>query len=364
MAWLSGWQYRRKLTVGQTYIDEDLYDFPVLVNITPTGIGSGMGSKVQDAGQDLRFTADDGETLLCHEIDYFAESGVNVTAAIWVRVPLIKSSGSPTEFYMYYGNPSAGDGQSPANVWDADFYAVWHMNDYSATQIAESTVNARHAMKLATNEPVQTTGKVGYGQFFDGSNDTAYQWGMIPNNFTLSAIFYADGTQDSYENIVSQTCDSHATPYYRAGLTFVEITKFRAVIGIGSRFYEAKWGGPVPTDTYVHVAGTYDGSNLRLYVNGQQQATTPVSGTLVSTSKPIRFGKYEHRDIPDTLFRGTIDEVRVSSVSRSAAWIKAEYYSAWDQLLSCGSEEVSELPSVFNPAWLRQGNRLVGIGVL
>ena len=34
------------------------------------------------------------------------------------------------------------------------------------------------------------------------------------------------------------------------------------------------------TDRWLHVAGTYDGSALRLYVNGQLQGTTPVSGAL------------------------------------------------------------------------------------
>jgi hypothetical protein len=38
-------------------------------------------------------------------------------------------------------------------------------------------------------------------------------------------------------------------------------------------------------------------------------------------------------------FNGLIDEVRISSVARSSAWIKASYYSGNNSLVSYGSEE-------------------------
>lgn len=36
----------------------------------------------------------------------------------------------------------------------------------------------------------------------------------------------------------------------------------------------------IPTGTKVHLTGTYDGTNLCIYVNGKLEATTKVSGTI------------------------------------------------------------------------------------
>jgi len=34
MAWLTGYSYRKKITIDQTKVDADLVDFPVLVKLT------------------------------------------------------------------------------------------------------------------------------------------------------------------------------------------------------------------------------------------------------------------------------------------------------------------------------------------
>jgi hypothetical protein len=75
-----------------------------------------------------------------------------------------------------------------------------------------------------------------------------------------------------------------------------------------------------PGDWY-HLAATYDGSQIKLYINGAQAGTpTSVTGKIASTSDPCYIGRYT------TLFmNGTIDEVRISNVSRSPAWIQTEY---------------------------------------
>ena len=52
--WLSGWTYRKEITIDATKIDADLTDFPVLVKLTSTNFDF---SKVRSDGFDIRFTS-------------------------------------------------------------------------------------------------------------------------------------------------------------------------------------------------------------------------------------------------------------------------------------------------------------------
>jgi hypothetical protein len=97
--WLSGWSYRRPVTITNT--TSDLTDYQVLITLnTQTLISQG---KASSTCADLRFTDSDGETLL----NYWIESDCNTTSTkIWVKVPSIPASSTKT-IYVYYGNSSA-----------------------------------------------------------------------------------------------------------------------------------------------------------------------------------------------------------------------------------------------------------------
>jgi hypothetical protein len=64
----------------------------------------------------------------------------------------------------------------------------------------------------------------------------------------------------------------------------------------------------LPLDTWSHLAATYDGSSLRLYVNGSLSTTFLVSGALAATADALRIGG---NTIWGEYFRGLIDDVRV-----------------------------------------------------
>ena len=62
--WDANWTYRKKITINHTKIDSDLTDFPVLVKLTSANFDF---SKANADGFDIRFTSDDGTTLLKFE---------------------------------------------------------------------------------------------------------------------------------------------------------------------------------------------------------------------------------------------------------------------------------------------------------
>ncbi len=84
---------------------------------------------------------------------------------------------------------------------------------------------------------------------------------------------------------------------------------------------------PLPTGTFVHVAGVYTGSQLELYVNGALVATAPFSGAIHGNNGvPLAIGGYitPYTHVNDSLV-GIIDEVEVFNRALSGTEIQAIY---------------------------------------
>jgi hypothetical protein len=77
----------------------------------------------------------------------------------------------------------------------------------------------------------------------------------------------------------------------------------------------------LPANTWSHVAGTYDGTAIRLYVNGALAASLPYTTPVNHATRPLRIGLGEGGNYP---WRGQIDEVRILSTARTEAEIRAD----------------------------------------
>jgi chitodextrinase len=74
-------------------------------------------------------------------------------------------------------------------------------------------------------------------------------------------------------------------------------------------------------NTWSFVAMTYDGSTLRVYVNGVQVASTAASGTIATSTGPLSVGA----DVQwGEAFQGSIDNVRVYSTALSGAALSTD----------------------------------------
>lgn len=81
--------------------------------------------------------------------------------------------------------------------------------------------------------------------------------------------------------------------------------------------------GNLSANSWYHVAATYDGSNMRIFLNGAQIASTPKTGSL--TTNPAVQAWIG--DNPPTngvrSWKGEIDEVRIWNTARTQAQIQA-----------------------------------------
>jgi chitodextrinase len=90
---------------------------------------------------------------------------------------------------------------------------------------------------------------------------------------------------------------------------------------VASKIAEAKAPSALTAGTWAHLATTYDGANLRLYVNGTLAATVAKTGTIATSSNPLQIGG---DSLYNQFFNGTIDDVRVYNAALTAAEIQTD----------------------------------------
>jgi hypothetical protein len=81
----------------------------------------------------------------------------------------------------------------------------------------------------------------------------------------------------------------------------------------------------IPLNQWSHVAGVYDGSQLRIYINGVLMNTVTQSGSMNNGSIQSAIGATHNYG---EYFSGSIDEVRIWNVARTATQIQNAVYSA------------------------------------
>jgi hypothetical protein len=96
---------------------------------------------------------------------------------------------------------------------------------------------------------------------------------------------------------------------------------FRPHVGTNAGFQYFD-GSIVPqSDVWHHVAMTFDGAMLRLFVNGIPDGTMSITGNVITTNQPVRFGGGSAAGDP-LFFAGRLDEVRIWNVARSQEEIR------------------------------------------
>ena len=77
----------------------------------------------------------------------------------------------------------------------------------------------------------------------------------------------------------------------------------------------------IPVGVWTHLAGTYDGTNLKVYINGVLEGTTAYTGNFIATTNEIKIGGGLSNNTE--YFPGDIADVRLWTVAKTQSEIAA-----------------------------------------
>ncbi|MBL8802085.1 MAG: metallophosphoesterase [Planctomycetes bacterium] len=91
-------------------------------------------------------------------------------------------------------------------------------------------------------------------------------------------------------------------------------------LNLGGKYVTARSDKKLAAKTWTHLAGVFDGENVRLYVDGVEVASRKGKGSRKRNALPLVIGGDVGSDgAANSLLEGALDEVRISSVARYAA---------------------------------------------
>ena len=168
------------------------------------------------------------------------------------------------------------------------------------------------------------------------------------NGITVEAWVYLTGKQGQNREIISKDGELTDRQFI---LTASNLDRFRAHVGVtgGLQFFDGQV--PVQLNRWYHVAMTYDGASLKLYVNGELDGSIPVTGPIVSTTEPVRIGGGAPSGRAPLHFPGLIDEAVIFNRALSACEV------AVNALVPCDTTPPEITPTVTgdlgNNGWYR-----------
>jgi len=346
--WLPGWDQRIRLTIDSSKVDANLSDFPVLVYLSAaSGIGDVDVSCVFDEltadanRKKIAVTKSDGLSQCYVEIEKWDDA--NEKAWLWVKVfgENSVSSSSDTVLYLYYDSDHAdnttyvGDTNStPAeNVWDGSFKVVYHMDDNTTSSILDSTSNNNDGTKGSANNPqVITSGQIGNAQDFSSDTITINPVLNAKNGMCIEFWLKADSLPFSgHQGIIAFGDDGQRVPWVWGVDAASSISLYMETnAGVNDLIL-----GSTASTSWENFAFNWNGDTGTPFSNGTSGSTDTTSGSTIATSDGYNYlgyiNGYAYLD-------GKLDEVRISDISRSAAWIKASYNSGNDSLITFEGE--------------------------
>ncbi len=174
------------------------------------------------------------------------------------------------------------------------------------------------------NSPSRLFGKVGRALSFNGVDDFVQvenARSLNPNSsISLSAWVKWEidpETGESWASIVNKGVDNQYRLHHNRTNTAFE---FALRTSRGNRWIASNT--KPEKDAWYFVVGTYDGKEMRLYVNGALESTQSWSGMILGSATPLHIGS---RTVNDRYFNGVLDEVGLWNRALSASEINAIY---------------------------------------
>lgn len=189
-----------------------------------------------------------------------------------------------------------------------DLVAAFGFDENTGTTVGDLSGQANNG--TISGATWTTQGKFGNALTFDGVNDwitvnSAASLDLSTGS-TIEAWVYPTAAMSGWDTVLvkERAGGTVYSLYANSGTVKPETGVYR----VTNQYASTSGGAALPANTWTHVAGTYDGANVRLYVNGTQVALLAASGNILASTGVLRIGG---NSIWTQFFNGRIDEVRV-----------------------------------------------------
>jgi hypothetical protein len=255
---------------------------------------------------------------------------------------------------MYFNNSGASNQQDPAGAWSNHYIGVWHLEE-SGTGVdgeyKDSTYRdpGQGGQGIAAYVPKQQvlSGKIGNYQKFDNLVDGKWDFIDVHNSSILDVIGYGltleawvkhnvvvhrPAGQDVY-GILNHKGWEYGYSLWMNGEDdqCAYSGSFCVHFNVPGHYYKAQSTTVLTNNVWHHVAGTYNGTWMAIFIDGQGEPNmVPKSDIILAPPPPqndvwIGYGDQPTDEIWSGEWDGMIDEVRISDVGRSDSWITTEY---------------------------------------
>ena len=335
----------------KAYIDFNGYDgsetltnFPALVRLAEGTGGFSYADCALPQGRDVRFSLGDGRELPS-EVASWNPSG---TSEFYVRVPELTAS---TRIMVFWGNAAAPVRDPRLKVWDRSYTGVYGMGE-TGKVILDSSWTGGHG--AAMNASGAAAGAVGSARTFS-NEDAVYgndYCGAAPDGKTLTLecwfkVASNPGTTvpllifNRPEQFNTERLGSFGSIYYNSGIA-IRLTnggKLNAYAGdfsiTGSR-YDTSAATAATQNEWHHALlswsfdETMQKGSVRLYQDGVQVANSDnITFVWAEGQRHLVWTGYSQYS-NKAHYTGMLDEVRVSSVVRSADYAAAIFKNVSD----------------------------------
>lgn len=215
---------------------------------------------------------------------------------------------------------------------DSDDLAVWALDDTSGTTVTNTGSASSSNLTASGNVTLGGAGPWGRsGRFYGGiakgaaSVQPAYP---LTVSCWVHLYGYPDGTPTSYTRLVCRPVNGYSNPYMSFTLTIDNNGLIAAEVnsassGTGAAFSVAE---PVTLGEWHHVGASYDGTTLRLYLDGTEVGSLSRSVTMGYTSGTNDVWCLGGNPAAsEENVKGRMKDVRIAQVARDAAWFRQVY---------------------------------------
>jgi hypothetical protein len=242
------------------------------------------------------------------------------------KATVLGSTGTDTS-----GNPSNSTDRSYCPPGDTTAtcapVAEWNFEDGSGSTAKDTSGGGNNATLDSTARFAR--GKIGKGVYLPGVSSAISvntSTTLVPSSALTVQFWFNAPTFSVHDGVLLSKGGSYSFFSSNNNCSTGNQLCFQLNIG-GSAYKPGVAFSTISSNTWHHFVGTYDGSNVRLYVDGVLKDTVAATGTVdYNASHPLCFGESSNFDCSNgSRYSGTIDQVRIYNYARSAAQVAHDY---------------------------------------